>query len=264
MGSDAPSSTPTLDPLGTVIYYLCVTEALKGGSFDVPSSHKISKMLKIGEDKEEPKPVDPRIDRLWNDLQWVNREGLLFREPQTGDLHYLRSFTPRALAPHNVNIRIQNFHPGFELVTPKHRRIVTAVFVDRTTSAVRLVALKDLYYFSKGQLPQKLLLEFLQRQNLTTDANEYYRFLKVMHRIRYVAFPDLPPGEQFSDRHTDQHLLVEPAQVFRNQDMYLELRALDFFLERESPADPRAQRKQLRKNAEAFMLEKHPLPRALP
>jgi len=259
MHLDSPASTPKLDPLGTVIYYLCVTEALKGGSLDVPSSHKISKMLKI-EDKGEQKPIDPCIDRLWSDLQWMNQEGILFHERQTDDLHYLRSFTPRMLAAHNVNIRIQNFHPGFERITSVHRRLVTGVLVDRTISAVRLVALKDLYYFSKSQLPQKLLLEFLQGQNLTTDTNESYRFLKVMNRISYIAFPDLAPGEQFSDRHTNQHLLVEPGQIFRNQDMYLELRALDFFLERESAADPRPRRKELRKNAETFMLEKHAVP----
>src|SRR6266480_1919837 len=220
MSTDAAAAAAPshkLDPMGSIIYYLGVTEAIKQGTYDVPSSQKISSMLEV----RAGKPVNSQVDRLWRDLQWMDQEKLLFHEQQADDSKYRKSFIPHSLAAHNVNRRVENFHPGFVHVTAKHRRIVPTEFVDRTISAVRLVALKDLYYFHQWQVPQKLLLEFLRSQGLIPDVDEYYRFITVMNRIGYIDFPDLSPGEHFSDTHRNKHLLVTPAQVFRNQDMYV-------------------------------------------
>jgi hypothetical protein len=245
----APS--PKLDPMGAIIYYLCVTEAIKQGSLEVPSSQKISSMLDVADNGT---PVHAHVDRLWRDLQWMDQEKLLFHEQQADDSKYRDSFAPRSLAAHNVNRRIEHFHPGFVHDTPRHRRIVQTELLDQTISAVRLVALKALYYFQQWQVPQKLLLEFLQGQGLIPDdVNEYYRFITVMNRIGYIDFPDLSPGERFSDAYRNKHLLVSPAPLFRNQDMYVELRALDYFSEQRSkPDSSRARRLDLRNAAEGF------------
>src|SRR5437660_147617 len=128
MSPDAASTMPTkLDPLGSIIYYLCVTQAIKQGTYDVPSAQTISLMLKLTDGKTG-KPTNSQVAQLWNDLQWMNREKLLFHEQQPNDSKYSASFVPHPLSAHNVNIRIENFHPGFTRVTSKHRCIVPAEF----------------------------------------------------------------------------------------------------------------------------------------
>ncbi len=106
------------------------------------------------------------------------------------------------------------------------------------------------------QVPQQLLLEFLRSQKLIPDANEYYRFLRIMNRLHYIDFPELSPVEEFSDSYRGKLLLVSPAQVFRYQDMYIELRGLDYFSERRSTLDRHVRRLELRKNAEKFEMQR--------
>lgn len=252
----APAKPTLLDPIGAIIYYLCVTHALKVGWLGVPSSEVIRKMLRFKKEKvnARSKPADPHVWRLWNDLKWMDHEGLLFHEVH--EPGYVRSFTPHPLSQRVINDRINKFHPGFAWISPKRRCIVKAELVENVLTAARLIALKDLYYFNAGQVPQKLLLEFLKTQSLVSDADEFYRFLQIMRRIQYIGFSDLRAEEQFSDSLRDKHLLVEPGGVFRNQDMYLELRALDYFSQRGPSTKRRTLRKQLHERAKEFALAK--------
>jgi hypothetical protein len=272
MCAAASKLEPTLlDPIGSVIYYVCVTEAIKSGTWTVPSSQKISEMLEV----HGKKPLDAQVDCLWRDLGWMIDAGLLLSEHSPSDADYRKSFEPHSLTQVNVNKRLQKLSPAFKQPTEeeqpqqeqKHHRqrhMDEREIVEKRITAVRLVAFKDLYISNDQHVPQKLLLEFLSKQGLAA-SDEYYGeggFLPVMHRIKYLDFPGLPRNEEFSDMHKDKPLLVVPGTVFRYQDMYLELRALDYFSEQRSDIDRRrTRRKELRKSAERFATERRRRPR---
>jgi hypothetical protein len=230
------------DPLGALIYYLCVRQAIERGDYRVPSSHKIAAQLALKRDQGGNRvPRSPSVLRLWDVLSWMNDKKLLFDARRLDKSQFIRELSQR-----NVNDRIKKFRPGFEMVSTRQRRIVPSEFVDQTATAIRLVALKDLYYFTHRRLEQKVLLQFLQQENLITGPDDYYVFLKTVKNIGYVEFD--PPVSQV----VDEFFWLEPGQVFRHQDMYVELRALDFFSER-SRRDGRDERLQLRVKAAKFV-----------
>jgi hypothetical protein len=241
--TEKPLPEPTLlDPLGALIYYLCVSEAKKKAG-RVPSIQKISELLKGGD-----KPINPRIGLLWEDLLWLKENELLLSE------HEPEAFVPRSLASHNVNSRIKNFVPGFKVTHSGWREILPSKIVDTPLTAVRLIALKDLHHFCQLQVPQKMLLEFLLKENLIPDAGDYYTFVEVVTRIKYVDV-DLLIGEQFSQHDWDKHFHVGPSEIFAKQDMYLELRAMDYFPE-QTPQNRQMCRMELRRRAEKLAGDK--------
>ena len=271
-----PAPKPTqLDPIGAIIYYICATDAKKSGRWLIPSTHKIAQRLRGGANK-----TDVQVDHLWQDLQWIIDRRLLFDERTHDDprCHPLEHHAP---SQRNVYDRIRHFYPGFNPTDEhahqyeKHHRqryMDDREFVEKKVTAIRLIAFKDLYYITDSRVPQKLLFEFLSAEGLV-DADEFFGeggFLSSMNRIRYIDFPGLRRGEEFSDRHKNDPLLVEPGIVFRAQDMYLELRALDHFHELKT-SDPftsaqedsnfesrRKSRIELSEKAQRFIMEKYP------
>jgi hypothetical protein len=244
-------SSTDLDPLGTLIYYLCVTSAIRRGGYKIPSSQKISRMLRIRKVKGKRKAIDPRIHHLWVDLLWMHGQKLLFDEEQANESRY---FLP--LSSTNVNKRIKGFRPGFKQEKPRVRKIEPKEFVDKTMTAARLIALKDLYHFNHRGVSQKLLFRFLRSQDLIDDEDELIHFLKTMDNIEYIEIDLSDPEKVQLDIRND--FFLEPGQVFRNQDMYLELRALDYFSEQGSDNDDRRLlRRELLKDAKDFATKNH-------
>lgn len=266
-----PRRPKELDPLGAIIYYICVTQAKKSGKWLIPGHRKIERMLK----NIDNKPI-PQVEQLWNDLQWIIEMKLLFDESTQVDSRY-HPLLHRGLSQHQVSERIDEFSPAFNpteehLRHDKKRYMDYREFVENKVTAVRLIAFKDLYHITDSRVPQKVLLEFFSVQGLI-DADEFYGkggFLSIMNRIRYIDFPGLRRGEEFSDRHRDDPLRVEPGIVFRAQDMYVELRALDYFFELKISdqvdsawEDPNLKSRQagrikLLLSARKFIVEKHP------
>jgi len=247
-GSNTATPTPpptVLDPLGSLIYYLCVSEAIHDGVFIAPSSQKIAKELKL-EGGKSGMPVNPLIRELWNDLSRMNQTRLLLNETAHRDSEYFLG-----LAQHNVNRRMQRFRPGFVPASPgaKQRHMDTREFVERPKTAIRLTAMKDMYFYAGRDLPQKLLLGFLKSEALISDEDDFYTFLESMSVVRYV---DLDPlTEPISERDRNRPFVIEPGPVFRAQDMYLELRSLDFFGKPPS-TDRWSRRLDMRRRAEQF------------
>jgi hypothetical protein len=267
-----------LDPIGAIIYYICVTEAKRSGNWAIPSSHKIALMLNGTDNKP-----NAQVEHLWSDLQSIIDGKFLFDERT----HHEKRYHPllhHALTQRNVNERIRNFYPAFNPSEEhakeaqqheKHHRqryMESREFVDKKITAIRLIAFKDLYYMTDSRVTLRLAFETLNAQGFA-NADEYFGeggFLSIMHRIRYIDFPGLQRGEEFSERHKNDPLYVEPGTVFRAQDMYLELRALDHFHELNIPDQATASRERsnlvsrlrartrLRENVRRFIVEKHP------
>ena len=243
MPTDDARPPTRLDPLGALIYYLCVTDAIKGGDLIVPGSQRIA-------DELAARRGGGRVAVLWADLWWMQEKKLLFDERPIAKSQYFRK-----LAQRNVNERMNKFKPGFEKITPKQRRLVIDDFVEQPATAIRLIALKDLYFFAhrNRRVPQRVFFEFLQAQNLITSEDEYYAFLLNMKGIKCVILdPDVP---EFTERERSRFYWIQPGQIFRNQDMYVELRALDFFSASPGDRQRRAKRLRLRDAADAFLQE---------
>jgi hypothetical protein len=69
-----------------------------------------------------------------------------------------------------------------------------------------------------------------------------------MNTVGYIALDPTP--QEMLDLKIPSHVVLEPGPVFRDQDMYLELRALDYF--GEDAANRRSLRIGLRQRAEDF------------
>jgi hypothetical protein len=233
------ASSNRLDPLGTLVYYLCVRIAVAEGGVRVPSGQTISKML--GVEKKGRKiaiNIDPRARQIWSDMLWMHKGKLLFDERPVDESKY--SLT---LAVTNVNKRINSFRPGFKHNDQGERIIDPKEFVEKTISAARLVAWKDLYHCNNREVPQKLLFRFLRNRELAKDDGDFIRFLRTMDNIRYLDI-DLPDVEK-SQLDLRKDFLIEPGLVLRDQDMYIELLALDYFSEQGADYDDR---RSVRKN----------------
>lgn len=239
----SPQESPyALDtPLKALIYYLCVKGALTNGDLKAPSSHKLSARL-----GNKELPMAPEVKRRWDDLEWMNREKLLFRED-----HYPADEYRRALSQPGVHNLIRRFRPGF---VPDERGywLKPEDLVDKVKSAARLIALKEVYRFTRD-VPQKWLRRFLAQQPHIgmDDPESFYAFVQGMSHIRYISLSK--PSPQFDDR--DDNIRLEPGPTFRRQDMYVELMALDCFAEDSQPDDcqrRRAQRLELHKQAREF------------
>jgi hypothetical protein len=242
----AESPPSPLDPLGALIYYLCVTEALQAGGLIVPSSSSISKQLTVEQRGTDCRARDVRIQAVWEDLFWISQSGLLFHEPQ-----YPKANFCRGLSQHNVNRRISQFRPGFELMNRRVRRLVRTDVVEKTGTAVRLAAFKDIYHFASSEVSQAILREFMGEEHLITDDDQYYGFLESMGAIHYLE--TYPIGALRPPLQRDRHFLVEPSDLFRGVDLYIELRALDYFSSTGgSPMQRHNRRLQLNANARDF------------
>jgi hypothetical protein len=233
------------DPLGALIYYYCITEAVKAGDLVVPSSRVISNRLQITRTGAERRAIDQEVQHWWEDLQWINEQGVLFNE---------RPHTPEefivSLSQHNVNRRIQRFHRGFEQVTKRTRRLVLSQLVDKAITACRLAALKDLYHFHDSELPHKLFCDFALQAQLFADSEQLYSFLQAMVNIAYLA---VSPTQVATTLDASIPFLIEPTDTFRSLDMFIELRALDHWTD-----DKRQeQRIELKRKAKAFAENQH-------
>jgi hypothetical protein len=246
MAPDPIFATSTrLDPLGTVIYYLCVCIAIADGDMRLPSGQTISKMLGVAKKgRKAASCVDRQTRQIWSDMLWMHKEKLVFDEkPVDESLYWL------ALSATNVNKRIKGFRPGFKHLNPRERIIDPKEFVEKTITAARLVAWKDLYHCNNREVPQKLLFRFFRNRELAKDESDFTRFLKTMDNIRYLDLEVTDTEKSQLDLRRD--FLVEPGQVFRDQDMYIELRALDYFSEQGADhADRKSVRKGLLREAE--------------
>jgi hypothetical protein len=243
------AASSRLDPLGTVIYYLCVCIAVTDGDMRIPSGQTISKMLGTptgkGTGRKAVRHIDGRTLQIWLDMLWLHKEKLVFDEKAVDESEYWVTLTST-----NVNKRINAFRPGFKYVSPKVRIIDPKVLVEKTITAARLVAWKDLYHSNHREVPQKLLFRFLRHRELIKDDSDFVRFLETMEHIKYLDM-DVPDAEKTQvDLHKD--FLVEPGQVLRDQDMYIELRALDYLSEQGADhTDRTSLRKQMLREAQA-------------
>ena len=82
---------------------------------------------------------------------------------------------------------------------------------------------------------------------------EFDNFILRMSRIGYVML-DGPTEDAEHPRRPrlDDDVLIAPGLVFRRQDMYIELRALDYFSNTSSDLVRRERRKALRDSATRF------------
>src|SRR5438270_401614 len=97
------------DPLGALIYYLCVTRAIETGGLILPSSQFVASELELQiVEPGSTRAKNDRVQTLWEDLVWMNEQHLLFNE----EPHPPGAFF-RVLSQHNVNQRIRQF-PGIE------------------------------------------------------------------------------------------------------------------------------------------------------
>ena len=235
-------------PLKALLYYLCVKGALEAGTLQVPSTHDLSDQLGSAD-----KSADERVKELWTDLAWMNEQRLLFKEKQYDKKEYFRHLTQPS-----VNSQIQKFRPGIAQIGDGHRyEIVPAEFVEKITTAIRLVTLKDLFRFTNGDLPQKLVFDFMANHAriIDDDRQLFDSFIQKMKYIGYISLDK--PNPEFSD--SDDRVMLEPGPVFRCQDMYIELRALDYLsergLKRGASQVRQARRLELHKNVARFRVD---------
>jgi hypothetical protein len=240
MAHSISASSTRLDPLGTLVYYLCVSIAVGEGGVRVPSGQTISKMLGVAKNgKKPPTRIDPRARQIWSDMLWMHEERLLFDETPVDELQYWLT-----LSVTNVNRRINGFRPGFKQDHLGERIIEPKEFVEKTITAARLVAWKDLYHCNSREVTQKLLFRFFKNRELVRDDGTFIHFLRTMDSIRYLDV-ELPEVEK-SQPDLRKDFLIEPGLVLRNQDMYIELLALDYFSEQgANSTDRRSERKNL-------------------
>jgi hypothetical protein len=234
---------PRLDPVGALIYYLCVTVAIEGGAFLVPSSHHISRLLAIRRAKNVPEAVDHLVQSLWQDLWWIGQQTFFDERPPDPSDYW------RSLAQHNVNARMQQFGPALAHGS-RERRINPKHFVEGTRAAVRLIALKELYRSNGCELPHPILWDFLQEQNLLPE-DQFPAFLQSMSTMNYISV--LPDLNWLPKTRTDITALIEPSSKFRNQDKYLELRALDYFSPKVGDPIRRIRRLEVQRSAQEFL-----------
>jgi hypothetical protein len=245
--ADIPQARPTLlDPVGALLYYLAVRGAIEGGAYTVPSSRALAEQLTIIREKGKPaRAEDPAVQDLWSDLWWMKEQKLLFDEHPPNPAIYWKQ-----LSQHNVNARMHQFRPGFEHDgTRRQRYIVPREFVERAKTAARLVALKDLYRYNGFELPHPLLGEFLLKEGLVRNEEEFFTFLQA---VSAIAYAEVTPTERLPRARADHTTFVEPAQTFRNQDRYVELRALDHFSTVIGAAVRRKRRIELQQSARRF------------
>src|ERR1017187_7980429 len=173
------------DPLGALIYYICVTRSIESGGLVLPSSQSISDELALRvDDQGRTRSANDRVQVSWEDLVWMNQERLLFNEQQYSPSEFFRT-----LSQHNVNQRIWHF-PGVEQTGQRRRRLQPSHAVEKTGTAARLTALKDLYRFNVRELPQKYLRDFLIDRQLVTNPDEVYSFLDSMYFLEFIdIFP---------------------------------------------------------------------------
>src|SRR5258708_4486740 len=119
MESVSPPHGTLLDPVGALIYYLCVARAIEGGVNRVPSSHEIARLLELRPEKSLRRALDAEVQSLWEDLSWMKHEKLVFDESPPKPAEYWRP-----LSQHNVNLRMRSFHPGFDHQHARDRHIV--------------------------------------------------------------------------------------------------------------------------------------------
>jgi hypothetical protein len=200
---------------------MCITGALRRGSLVIPSTQAIARDLVVIEESGSRRAINARVQELWEDLRWMSQEDLLFHEVRYEQDEFFRS-----LAQRNVNERVKHFHPGF-VHGGRERRLILNEVIDKSITALRLVVLKDMYFFGNFELAQREAGEFLVAEHLVPDADRYFTFLQTVHAIGYMDFN--PPGGWELPRDGDKAFVLEPTQRFRNLDMYLELRALDHF-----------------------------------
>jgi hypothetical protein len=215
----------------------------------VPSSHLISNQLRVKTEEGLRIPMDPKVQCLWQDLKWMKEQELLFDEHKPDASAYCRP-----LSQHNVNVRFSRFRPGFRSVSRRQRHIVPPEFVERPSTAVRLIALKDLYYFNGLEVPHPLLFEFFLQQRLIPNEEQFYTFLTSLFTVNYILI--LPSPAWLPTGQSDRVALLEPSETFRNRDMYLELRALDFFSTEKCSDVRQTRRLELHKAAEIFVAKK--------
>jgi len=184
----------------------------------------------------------------WDDLLWMTRERLLFNEDQLNEAEYFRT-----LKQPRIHDLVRNFRPGFMKVQVGSQsawHVLPDKIVDNPETAVRLIVFKELY-FVKRDPQQKLTLEFLKSEDLVQDNGEFYDFTQRMKEAGYIDIDK--PNHSVSE--TDDRVLLRPGRVFRYQDMYIELLALDYFsiLRHATANGRRSERKRLRSSAQAFV-----------
>ena len=213
---------------------------MKSGAFEVPSTWEIAEMF------NPPTGIpDAEITALRADLTWMYKQGLLFNELQIPAEQFL--LVPRQPA---INTLLASFAREFVKVHPQRRELDAHQVVENRVSAVRLVALKEIYRAHLSDLPGPLASDFLVTLKLI-PADEFCGFARSMNAIEYLSC-DPPPSD--CKAKMDRDLRVEPGRRFRSQDMYIELRALDYFSHDRSNSDERrASRLQLRKQAQDFV-----------
>jgi hypothetical protein len=234
-------ATP-LDPVSALAYYLCVAKAIERGRYLVPSSHEIADLLELR--KGERVALHDETQRLWEDLWWLKEKKIPFDERPADAEEYWRR-----LSQHNVNAKMRSFRPGFAHGENHERYIVPFEFVERPRTALRLIALKEYFRFNR-EVPHPSYFKFLRPALIPTEG-ECYTFLHSMHRVHYVQV--LPSDEWLPKTATDPTAFLEPSDTFRNQDLYLELRALDEFSRRAGDPVRRKRRLDLQRDVERFV-----------
>ena len=119
---DVPTN---LDPIRSLVYYLCVTHALADGSLVIPSTNKLAQLLKPN--------ADARVQDLRRDLRWMRDKRLLFREDPLPD-----EFYQRTLAQPNINKLI--------IHQRKPRNLGTALFFSAVCCRIASFKIKDFSY----------------------------------------------------------------------------------------------------------------------
>lgn len=158
-----------------------------------------------------PIDIHPRARQIWSDMLLMHEEKLLFDETPVDESKYWLT-----LAVTNVNKRINSFRSGFKHNDQGERIIEPKEFVEKTITAARLVAWKDLYHCNNREVPQKLLFRFLRNHELAKDDGDFIRFLRTMDSIRYLDV-DLPDVEK-SQPDLRKDFLIQPGLILRDQD----------------------------------------------
>ena len=221
------------------MYYICIDRAMKSGGLKIPSSREVAQMF-----NQQTGAMHAEIAALRADLKWMYVQGLLFKElPIEPELFLVSPKQP------TVNKLLSNFEPDFVKVHPQERELEPSEVVDKAATAMRLVALKEIYHAHFCELPAPLARDFLVFQKLI-QADEFCGFARSMADIGYLR---CDPSLADCGGKVDRDLRLEPGRKFRSRDMYVELRALDYFSEDRLNPERRARRIQLKKKATEFV-----------
>jgi hypothetical protein len=92
---------------------------------------------------------------------------------------------------------------------------------------MRLIAIKDLFHFTRGELPQNVAFEFLATAVRLID-NDRPAFDNFVQRVKTIGYLSLDkPNPKVDD--ADDRVMHHPGPVLRSQDMYVGRRALDYY-----------------------------------